>query len=55
MDDFGGAVGRAGGGEIDRGFDLHRHKLAPGSNRHGNKCWYPDEAPRAPPWPPFCY
>ena len=38
--DFGGAIGYVDG--------------RPGHNSQDAHCWYPDEAPKLPPWPPFC-
>jgi hypothetical protein len=41
---YGGGMGRVGGEHAMR-------RLTPG---HASNCYYPDEAPKAPPWPPFC-
>jgi hypothetical protein len=49
---FGGGMGHMGGG---MGFRDHAmHHFGPGYFDDGLGCAYPDEAPKAPPWPPYC-
>jgi hypothetical protein len=41
---FGGRVGNMGG----------EHAMYRFMRGYALSCYYPDEAPKAPPWPPFC-
>ena len=60
----GGHMGSFGGGvQMRRGFGGSRGNGSENAVRgfgprydygHGPSCYYPREAPKAPPWPPFC-
>jgi Spy/CpxP family protein refolding chaperone len=51
-----GGGGGFGGGVHMGGNGMHRvGKFTPSHNDgYGERCYYPEEAPKAPPWPPFC-
>lgn len=54
MGSFGGGVhmgGGFGGGVGHMGGEHAMHRFTPG---YAPDCYYPDEAPKMPPWPPFC-
>ena len=50
-------VGRSEISSAGRGLQDHAMNNLGGyhfRNSLGQSCYYPDEAPKAPPWPPFC-
>jgi hypothetical protein len=48
MGGFGGGMGHFGGGHAMHAFGpRYGYGYAP-------SCYYPDEAPKAAPWPPYC-
>ena len=52
-----GGFGRSEIGSAERGLHGHAMNNSNGysfRNSLGQSCYYPDEAPKAPPWPPFC-
>ena len=57
---FEGGMGHIGGGEThfaDHGMgfrDHAMHRFVPGYYDGTQSCYYPDEAPKVPPWPPYC-
>ena len=46
---FGGGMGHFGGGHA-----MHAFGPRYGGYGYAPSCYYPDEAPKAPPWPPYC-
>lgn len=46
---FGDDIGHIGGEHAMRHFDGYASHYD-----YGPGCYYPDEAPKAPPWPPYC-
>jgi hypothetical protein len=46
---MGGGMGHFGGEHAMHHFGGFSHDYG-----YGSSCYYPDEAPKAPPWPPYC-
>ena len=54
-DRFGSGSGYIGVRGDKRGSSLRYRSPSPfGDSHRSARCYYPEEAPKVPPWPPFC-